>query len=53
LEGGFRALKHFRPSFIEAMGAALAAYPEARIEIEEKGITLHPSRPPIARLAVG
>lgn len=51
--GGFRAMKHFKPSFIEAMSAALAAYPEARIEIEERGITLHPSRPPVTRLAVG
>ena len=26
------------------------AYPEARVEIDEKGVILHPSRPPIARL---
>jgi hypothetical protein len=51
--GGFRAMKHFKPSFIEAMSAALAAYPEARVELEERGITLHPSRPPVARLMVG
>jgi hypothetical protein len=51
--GGFRAMKHFKPSFAEALGAALAAYPEARIDIEERGITLHPSRPPVTRLAVG
>ena len=51
--GGFAAMKHFKPSFVEAMSAALAAYPEARSEIDERGITLHPSRPPIGRLAVG
>lgn len=51
--GGFRAMKHFKPSFIEALSAALAAYPEARIDIEERGVILHPSRPPVARLAVG
>jgi hypothetical protein len=51
--GGFRAMKHFKPSFIEALGAAHAAYPEAMIDVEERGIILHPSRPPVARIAVG
>lgn len=46
---GFKAVKHFRPAFAEALAAALAAYPQARCEIEEDGIVLHPSRPPIAR----
>jgi hypothetical protein len=51
---GFKAMKHFKPSFLEALGAATAAYPEARVEIGEAGITLHPARPPVARLtAVG
>lgn len=31
--------------------AALAAYPEARVELGDQAITLHPSRPPIARIA--
>jgi hypothetical protein len=48
---GFKAIKHFKPSFLEALDAAVAAYPEARIEISEAGITLNPSRPPIPRLA--
>ncbi|HEX2940668.1 MAG TPA: replication protein RepA [Rhodopila sp.] len=51
--GGFRAMKHFKPSFIEAMGAALAAYPQARVDVEDGGITVHPSRPPVPRLTVG
>jgi replication initiator protein len=51
--GGFGAMKHFKPSFIEALAAALAAYPEARIDTDERGIILYPSRPPVARLAVG
>ena len=51
---GFKAIKHFKPSFLEALGAATAAYPEARVEADDAGITLHPARPPIARLtAVG
>jgi len=48
---GFEKLFHFKPRFTEALAAAVAAYPEARVELEDKGITLHPSRPPVARLA--
>ena len=48
---GFKAVRQFKPRFVEAFEAALAAYPEARAEVGEKAITLHPSRPPIARIA--
>jgi hypothetical protein len=47
---GFKAMKHFKPSFGEALSAATAAYPEARVVLSEGGITLHPARPPLARL---
>lgn len=50
--GGFRLVKHFKPSFLEALAAANAAYPEARVGADDAGIMLHPSRPPIARLAL-
>jgi hypothetical protein len=48
---GFKAIKHFKPSFLDALAAATAAYPEARVQVEEEGIILHPARPPVARLA--
>lgn len=48
---GFKALRQFKPRFIEALAAALAAYPEARVEVEETGLTIHPARPPVARIA--
>lgn len=48
---GFDKLFHFKPRFSEALAAAVAAYPEARVSLDERGITLHPSRPPIARLS--
>jgi len=32
------------------LAPALAAYPEARVEMEEPGIVLHPSTPPVAAL---
>jgi hypothetical protein len=50
---GFKAVKHFKPAFTEALAAAVAAYPEARVAVSETGITLHPSRPPISRLPEG
>ena len=48
---GFKALKHFKPSFLDALAAAAAAYPEARVDVWEGGIKLHPAKPPVARLA--
>ena len=48
---GFKAVRQFKPRFVEALAAALAAYPEAHAEIDDKTITLHPSRPPIAQIA--
>jgi hypothetical protein len=48
---GYKAVRQFKPRFVEALAAAAAAYPEARIDIEESGIILNPTRPPIARLS--
>lgn len=48
---GFKEMRHFRPRFLDSLAAAVAAYPEARVEISETGIVLNPSRPPVARLA--
>jgi hypothetical protein len=48
---GFDKLFHFKPRLIDALAAAVAAYPEARVELDRKGVILHPSRPPVARLA--
>jgi hypothetical protein len=50
LDAGFKAIKHFMPNFLEAVSAATAAYPEARIEVGESGIALHPARSPLAQL---
>ena len=48
---GFRAARQFKPRFTEALAAAVAAYPEARIDLGEAGIVLYPTRPPVPRLA--
>ncbi len=47
---GFKLLRQFKPYFLDALGAATAAYPDARIDLADEGIVMHPSRPPIAKL---
>src|SRR3954453_18143837 len=47
---GYQLLRKFRMHFIECLELALAAYPDARVSIGDKGVTLHPSRPTIAKL---
>jgi hypothetical protein len=46
---GFRRLDNFRMRFLPNLKLALAVYPEARVEIGDKGLVLHPSRPPVAK----
>lgn len=47
---GFRLIRKFRMHFNECLDLALAAYPDARVSRDERGVVLHPSRPAIARL---
>ncbi|GAV35952.1 Plasmid encoded RepA protein [Roseomonas sp. TAS13] len=56
--GGFAQVKHFKPTFNDALTLAMAVYPEARVDIEVEGLVLHPSPPAIpkvemARLGLG
>jgi hypothetical protein len=46
---GYGRLRNFRMNFLPALELALAAYPDARVSIGEKGLILHPSRPAIAK----
>ena len=45
---GFGRLYHFKPVFAENLALALAVYPDARAEVTERGVTMSPSRPPVA-----
>ncbi len=47
---GFQLLRKFRAHFIECLDLAMAAYPDARVSIGERGITMMPSRPAIPKL---
>lgn len=45
---GFSRIRDFRRRFTETLRQVLAAYPTARIDGDERGLTLHHSRPPVA-----
>ncbi|HEY8610442.1 MAG TPA: replication protein RepA [Roseomonas sp.] len=49
---GYAKLFQFKPRLLEALSAALAAYPGARVEVELQGLVLHPSSPPVAAALV-
>lgn len=46
---GFRAMRHFRPEIKESLQLALAVYPEARVDVEKRGVVLHPSAPAVPK----
>ncbi len=46
---GFALIRKFRAHFKECLEIALAAYPDARVSIGERGVRLSPSRPAIAK----
>lgn len=45
---GFTRLRKFRETFIGVLNAVHSQYRRARFEVEERGITLHESHPPIS-----
>jgi len=47
---GYARLRDFRSGFVEALELALAVYPEARVTMNELGVRLMPSNPPIAKV---
>ncbi len=46
---GYGRLRDFRAGFIGGIELALAVYPEARVGMDQRGITLRPSRPAVSR----
>ncbi|MFT8247126.1 replication protein RepA [Roseomonas sp. BN140053] len=46
---GFKRIRAFRAQFHESLELALATYPEAQVSVDDKGLTLRPSRPAIAK----
>jgi hypothetical protein len=46
---GFGTIRRFRQHFLECLALAVAAYPEARVTVGDRGLNLRPSRPAIAK----
>lgn len=46
---GFRHVRQIKPTFTEALSLALAVYPEARVDMDRTGLTLHPSPPAVPK----
>jgi hypothetical protein len=44
---GYGRRRAFRENFLKALAPAVVAYPEARVELGQDGLILHPSRPPV------
>jgi Plasmid encoded RepA protein len=45
---GFNRIDNFRAKFSENLRLAVAVYPDAKVDTEERGLVLMPSRPPVA-----
>ena len=50
---GYRRMWAWKPKFLQVLAEAVAAYPEARVEVEDSHILLHPSPPPVSKIASG
>lgn len=44
---GFGRMDNFRARFLDNLKLTLAVYPAARVDVDEAGLILHPSRPPV------
>jgi len=47
----YKKLSHLKSNFLDSLGMALSVYPDARVEVTDEGLILHPSRPPVAKIA--
>lgn len=49
---GTAQMFHFKPTFRQAIDLAMSVYPDAQVGMDESGVTLKPSRPPVASRVV-
>jgi hypothetical protein len=52
---GIKAVRHFKPVFMDAFQLAAAVYPEADVDVIEEGgggIMLHPSAPAVSKIRI-
>lgn len=51
---GFKAIRDFKVTFRQNLTLAMAVYPAAKVDMDERGVVLYPSRPPVApRISAG
>jgi len=50
---GYKLLRQFRFEFRKSLDLALAVYPDAVVTVDDVGVTLHPSPPPIPERLIG
>jgi hypothetical protein len=46
----YRNIWQWKPRFITSLAEAVAAYPEAQVDVENTHIMLHPGPPPVKKL---
>lgn len=47
----YKAIRQFRADFLKALSAACAAYPDAKVNLTDRGVRLTPSPPPVPKIA--
>jgi hypothetical protein len=47
---GFQSHRRFKQHFMDCIALAVAAYPEARVDIGNRGLIMRPQRPAIAKV---
>ena len=52
---GFGRSDNFRSHFAASLRLALAVYPDAKVDLRDEGIVMHPSKPPVSKekVAIG
>lgn len=48
--GAYRHIWAWKPRFLTSLSEAVAAYPEARVDVEDNHLMLHPSPPPVRKI---
>lgn len=49
----YRHIWQWKPKFVQALAEAVAAYPEAAVDVEDTHVVLHPSPPPVRKIKAG
>lgn len=48
----YKQVRQFRADFLLSLSAACAAYPDAKVDLTERGVRLSPSPPPVSKITI-